>query len=133
MMSRRIQSELPRTACTIPALCLLLLATAACRPPNGMMRIVCVYGDVYLPHIYRESWAEGNVKQCWLANRTAPTPNTARDVLLCGNIAKFAWSLTWTREDVKKSLYDNSFQRQVNFHSAGHAGNRFDGAWWACK
>lgn len=98
-----------------------------------MMRVVCVYGDVYLPSLYPESWAEGKVKQCWLANQTAPRPNNAKDLLLCGNTAKFAWSLTWIREDVRRSLYNDSVQRRVNFHSAGHGRSRVESAWWACK
>jgi hypothetical protein len=93
------------------------------------MRVACVYGDVYLPRLQPEYWNEGNVRKCWLASRTTPRPNNAKDLLLCGDTAKQAWGLTWLREDIKKSLYDASAQRQVT----GHGGSRIESEWWACK
>lgn len=97
------------------------------------MRVACVYGDLYLPRLQPEDWNEGDIKQCWLARQTAPKPNNAKDLLLCGNEAKQAWSITWLRDDVKRSLYDNSTRRQVNFHNSGHGGGRIESEWWACK
>lgn len=97
------------------------------------MRVVSVSGDIYLPSLRPEHWNDGEVRKCWLANRTAPRPNTAKDLLLCGDTTKQAWGLTWLRDDVKSSLYAASAQRQVNFHSSGHGGGRRESEWWACK
>jgi len=88
---------------------------------------------MYLPNLEASAWPEGKVKQCWLASRTPPTPNYANDVLLCGDTAKQAWSLISIRDDVRRSLYNNSVQHQVNFHTVGHRGSRNGDAWWACK
>lgn len=97
------------------------------------MQVACVYGDIYLPSLQPEDWKAGAIQKCWLASRTAPTPNGATDLLLCSATAKQAWTITWLREDVRRNLYAASVQRQVNFHSSGHGGSRFDSEWWSCK
>jgi hypothetical protein len=96
------------------------------------MRVVCVRGDIYRPNLYRDTWNEGQAKQCWLASKTGPRPNDATDVLLCGDTTVSAWSVTWIRDDVKETLYELSIQMQVNFHSISH-GRRRGNSWWACK
>lgn len=121
----------------IPALTvgafLLCVWYVARRPLDRMMQVVCVSGDIYLPNLRPQTWNKDDVRKCALANRTPPTPNNATDVLLCGDTAMQAWALIWLRDDVKKSLYANSVQHQVSFHSSGHEGGRYSSPWWACK
>jgi len=113
--------------------CLVCIVYMARRPRNRQMQVACVYGDIYRPNLHTEQWDEGAKKKCFLARRTPPTPNNADDLLLCGNTAVQAWNLVWLREDVKKSLYANSVQYQVNFRTFGNGGGRYGSPWWACE
>lgn len=121
-----------KARCALFVLCVGLLFSFERRPPDGKMRVAYVYGDIDLPRIYPETWNLGVAQRCQLASRTAPTPNDARDLLLCGEQAKLAWQLTWLRADVKSAIYDASMGEMVYFRNSGHGGGRNSSKWWSC-
>lgn len=111
--------------------CIALLFSIQRTPKSRMMRVAYVYGDVYFARIYPETWNLGTAQRCQLASRSAPTPNDASDLLLCGETVKLAWQITWLRADVKSAIYDSSRQEMVYFRDSGHSGGRRP-SWWDC-
>ena len=109
-----------------------LLALFACRPANQNMLVADVQGDIFLPALHTGNWGVGEVKQCQIASQGSIKPDKGRDLLLCGDSTKLAWSQTWLRPDIKKQIYDAASSAEVRFHSAGHGGGRTESPSWRC-
>jgi hypothetical protein len=130
-VKQAVQSRLQRFTLLL-ALILLSLLLADCRPANGQIKVACVIGNAYSPSpLVEDFWPTGGVKRCQFARPFAPQEEPM--LFLCGDAATQAWSVTWLREDIKKSLYTTSREYRINFHSRGHGGGRYINAWWACK
>lgn len=112
---------------------LLLVLSAACRPPNQNMLVVNVQGDIFLPKLRASRWNVGQAELCEIASRGSIPPDARGDLLLCGEATRLAWSQTWLRSDIKTQIYGDAQTRMVRFHGIGHDGGRGRSPLWTCS